>query len=164
MNPTSHPSEPVAANTDPRHADIPPSAKLVHTTLIPIRWGDMDAYGHVNNTIYFRYMEQARVEWLEALSGEVRPGGEGPVIVNASCTFLAPLVYPGTVEVRTYIEAPGRSSLQTHVEMRRQGEPRTYALGAAKIVWINTVTEKSVPLPELLRSSYSAPGSPSDAV
>jgi hypothetical protein len=41
--------------------------KLVQTCLIPIRWGDMDAYGHVNNTIYFRYMEQARVEFLERL-------------------------------------------------------------------------------------------------
>jgi acyl-CoA thioester hydrolase len=40
--------------------------KLVHVTHIPIRWGDMDAYGHVNNTVYFRYMEQARVEWLES--------------------------------------------------------------------------------------------------
>jgi acyl-ACP thioesterase len=40
--------------------------KLIHITKMPIRWGDMDAYGHVNNTIYFRYMEQARVEWIEA--------------------------------------------------------------------------------------------------
>jgi acyl-CoA thioesterase FadM len=39
--------------------------KLIHVTKMPIRWGDMDAYGHVNNTVYFRYMEQARVEWLE---------------------------------------------------------------------------------------------------
>ena len=38
--------------------------KLIHVTTMPIRWGDMDAYGHVNNTIYFRYMEQARVEWV----------------------------------------------------------------------------------------------------
>lgn len=51
--------------------------KWVHTTLIPIRWGDMDAYGHVNNTVYFRYMEQARVEWIEAMRIPVRPGGMG---------------------------------------------------------------------------------------
>ena len=77
--------------------------KLVHVTQIPIRWGDMDAYGHVNNTVYFRFMEQARVEWIEALQVPVRPGGAGPVIVNASCTFLIPMNYPGTVEVRTYV-------------------------------------------------------------
>jgi acyl-ACP thioesterase len=47
--------------------------KLVQTSLIPIRWGDMDAYGHVNNTVYFRYMEQARVEYLEKLGFKVMP-------------------------------------------------------------------------------------------
>ena len=61
--------------------------KLIHVTKMPIRWGDMDAYGHVNNTVYFRYMEQARVEWLEDMKIEVRPGGLGPVIISASCTF-----------------------------------------------------------------------------
>ena len=39
--------------------------KLVHVERIPIRWGDMDAMGHVNNTVYFRYMEQARIGWFE---------------------------------------------------------------------------------------------------
>ena len=43
------------------------SRLLVHTSRLPIRWGDMDALGHVNNTVYFRYMEQARIEWVRAL-------------------------------------------------------------------------------------------------
>ena len=95
--------------------------KLIHVTAMPIRWGDMDAYGHVNSTVYFRYMEQARVEWIEAMRFPVRPGGEGPVIVNASCTFLVPMTYPGTVDVRTYVGHPGRSSFQTYVEMSVAG-------------------------------------------
>ena len=41
--------------------------KLVHTERIPVRWGDMDAMGHVNNTVYFRYMEQTRICWFEKL-------------------------------------------------------------------------------------------------
>ena len=47
--------------------------KLVHTGLIPIRWGDMDAYGHVNNTVFFRFMEQCRVEYLEKLGYKAKP-------------------------------------------------------------------------------------------
>ena len=71
--------------------------KLVHTERIDIRWGDMDAMGHVNNTVYFRYMEQARIGWFESLV----PRGEawrsmGIVIVNASCNFKKPINYPGT--------------------------------------------------------------------
>ena len=124
--------------------------KWVHTTLIPIRWGDMDAYGHVNNTVYFRYMEQARVEWIEAMRIPVRPGGDGPVIINAACIFLRPLTYPGTVEVRTLIGALGRSSCETFVEMRIDGE--LYAEGRAKVVWMNTLSGKSVPLPDDVRA------------
>ena len=58
---------------------------LVHTTTQSIRWGDMDALGHVNNTVYFRYMEQARIEWFYAHTKAVAySGNDGPLIVNAS--------------------------------------------------------------------------------
>ncbi|MGL1479710.1 acyl-CoA thioesterase, partial [Vibrio parahaemolyticus] len=50
-----------------------------------MRWGDMDAFGHVNNTLYFRFMEQCRIEWLEEVFGPTIAGEEGPVIVNAHC-------------------------------------------------------------------------------
>ena len=103
--------------------------KLIHITKMPIRWGDMDAYGHVNNTIYFRYMEQARVELIEDMQVVVRPGGDGPVIINASCTFLVPMTYPGMVEVRTYVGAIGRSSFQTYVEMRIDDRHTVYGVG-----------------------------------
>lgn len=130
--------------------------KLIHVTKMPIRWGDMDAYGHVNNTVYFRYMEQARVEWIEDMQVAVRPGGDGPVIINASCTFLVPMTYPGMVEVRTYVGAIGRSSFQTYVEMRIEGEDKVYAEGAAKVVWMNTQNGKSVPVPDHIRAALEA--------
>jgi len=126
--------------------------KLIHVARIPIRWGDMDAYGHVNNTIYFRFMEQARVEWLEEMDIKIQPGGDGPVIINASCTFLVPMTYPGTVEVRTFIGQIGRSSISTHAEMRVEGDDALYAEGAAKVVWMNTGSGKSVPIPEAVRA------------
>jgi acyl-CoA thioester hydrolase len=122
---------------------------LIHTSLIPIRWGDMDAIGHVNNTVYFRYMEQNRVEWFEAMKfGVGVQHNETPVIVNASCTFMIPFTYPGTVECRMYAGHPGRSSLPTTYELRLVGDDKLYAEGAAKIVWMNPATGKSVPLPE----------------
>jgi acyl-CoA thioester hydrolase len=125
------------------------SRKLVLTSIIPIRWGDMDALGHVNNTIYFRYMEQTRVEWLDRLGFDLGVAHEeGVVVVNASCTFLLPITYPGDVEVRMYFGKPGRSSLQTHYELRKVGEETLYAEGAAKMVWINQTTGKSAPWPE----------------
>ena len=82
--------------------------RLAHVERIPIRWGDMDAMGHVNNTVYFRFMEQARISWF----GRLLPGDEawhstGIVIANASCNYKRAITYPGTVEVRLYVGAPG---------------------------------------------------------
>ena len=51
--------------------------RLAHVERIPIRWGDMDAMGHVNNTLYFRYLEIARLEWLYAVGGPPDPNGTG---------------------------------------------------------------------------------------
>ena len=128
--------------------------QLVHTSLIPIRWGDMDAYGHVNNTIYFRFMEQIRVEYLEQQGYRVMPQGMAPVIINASCTFLKPMSYPGIVEVRTFVGHPGRSSVQSYVDMLIDGE--LFAEGAAKIVWMDTRTGKSVAIPDNVRAVLEA--------
>jgi acyl-CoA thioester hydrolase len=129
-----------------------PRRKLVHTETIPIRWGDMDAMGHVNNTVYFRYMEQARIAWFDALGVRPNPRGEGPVIINASCTFLKQLVYPGEVEVRTYAGKVGNSSFETWLEMRPSYDRQTvYAEGAAKVVWVDFDKGKSIALPEKIR-------------
>jgi len=126
--------------------------KLVHTEIMPIRWGDMDAMGHVNNTVYFRYMEQARISWFEAIGVRFAVNGQGPVIVNASCTFIKQLVYPGKVEIKTYVGEVGRSSVQTYLELRPSYDSgKIYAEGAAKVVWVDYLKEKSAPLPERIR-------------
>lgn len=126
--------------------------KLVHTTRMPIRWGDMDAMGHVNNTVYFRYLEQARIEWFTAAGFEPDPNGDGPVIINARCTFIKQLKYPGDIEVRTFVGIGGRSSFETYHEIRRIDQPEVLsAEGGAKVVWVNFPAEKSMPLPERVR-------------
>ena len=98
-------------------------AKLIYTARIPVRWGDMDAYGHVNNTVYFRFFEQARCEWIEHMGFRVSPEeATGPVIINASCTFLAPVNYPATVIIKMYAGDPGRSSVMTWYELFIEGK------------------------------------------
>jgi acyl-CoA thioester hydrolase len=126
---------------------------------LPIRWGDMDAFGHVNNTVYFRYMEQVRISWFESvgmIGGAVQ--GQGPVIVNASMEFLRQLHYPGDVVGRMSVGKPGRSSFDTGFELRRADDPGAlYALGTARCVWIDYAAGHSVPLPEPLRALLEHP-------
>lgn len=129
---------------------------LIHTSHMAVRWGDMDAFGHVNNTVYFRYMEQTRIEWLEAIAIDMVADGQGPVIVNAQCTFRRQLKYPADIEIRMYALQPGRSSVETTYEIRRVDQPEIlYADGAAKIVWVNFKQEKSVALPESIRATLT---------
>lgn len=129
---------------------------LVHTSRQTLRWGDMDTLGHVNNTNYFRYMEQARIEWVYGLATTGTPydGGEGPVIVNASCDFLVPLVYPGDIEVRMYLGDPGRTSVGSFYEIHAGG--KKYAEGAARMVWIDVASGRPVPLPDAVAAPVRA--------
>ena len=132
--------------------DLPELKKLTLEMVIPIRWGDMDAMGHVNNTIYFRYMEIVRIEWLHQVGGKPDPSGDGPVIVNAFCNFIRQLEYPGDVLAKHYVAHPGRSSFDTFITLERTDAPGViYASGGAKTVWINFPQQKSVALPESVR-------------
>ena len=136
-----------------RDADtVMPVRKLMHVERIPIRWGDMDAMGHVNNTVYFRFMEQARIGWFDALL----PGSEawratGIVIANASCNFKRPINYPGTVEVRLSVGPPGGSSVPTFYELRVEDE--LYADGEATVVFIDMEKQKPIRIPQDIREA-----------
>ena len=136
--------------------DLPEEKKLVHEMVIPIRWGDMDAMGHVNNTMYFRYFETIRIEWMHQIGGPPDPNGQGPVIVNAFCNFIKQLEFPGNVLARHYVANPGRSSFDTYITLERTDDPGVvYASGGAKTVWVDFKAQKSVPLPDWLRTIVS---------
>ncbi|GAA6140670.1 acyl-CoA thioesterase [Hydrogenophaga sp. 5NK40-0174] len=139
--------------------ELPNEKRLVHTMVVPIRWGDMDAMGHVNNTIYFRYMEIARLDWFFGMGLPVDPKGEGPVIVNAFCNFIQQLEFPGDVLVKTYLGAMGKTSFDTYHELLRTDDPDTvYANGGATCVWVNFPQQKSVPMSEKARGMIEGAG------
>lgn len=128
---------------------IPEERKLVHEMIMPIRWGDMDAYGHVNNTVYFRYMEQARVEWITSLGYEVAPGRESMLMMNGFCNFYKQLSYPGALILKTSIGAIGRTSMDVYTSMALSAAPdEEAAIGGATMVWVDLTTNKSAPWPE----------------
>ncbi len=132
--------------------ELPEQKKLVYQMNIPIRWGDMDPMGHVNNTLYFRYLEICRVEWLREIGCPVNPQGEGPVIVNAFCNFYKQLEYPGDVLVKMYVSDPKRATFETSATMERPDQPGViYAAGGATTIWVNFPQQKSAPLPDWVR-------------
>ena len=130
-----------------------------HTVTLPIRWGDMDSYGHLNNVNYFRLLEEVRIQWLQEIGFPVdrQEASNGPVVISVGCEFLKPVVYPASVEIHTTVEKIGRSSIDIVHELyivtdSNAGEAPLCGRGKVRIVWIDFATEQSTPLPDELRS------------
>jgi len=104
--------------------------------VIPVRWGDLDALNHVNNSIYFRYMEEARARLYEDTGFPV-PGPRVPVLAHASCDFLRSVTYPCTVVVRLVLARVGRSSMEYDVVIH-DGEDAGVIYVRGKNIVVNT--------------------------
>ena len=138
--------------------DLPASLKLVHEMRIPVRWGDLDAMGHVNNTIYFRYFESVRIEWLALVGALPNPEGVGPVMANGFCNFIRQIEYPGEILARHYVVAPkpGSKSLDTFFTLSMADTPDLVsANGGATLVWVDFPRKKTVVLPDSLVAACS---------
>ncbi|MCW5575271.1 MAG: acyl-CoA thioesterase [Burkholderiales bacterium] len=136
--------------------DDAPLGAPVFTTAIPVRWGDLDAEGHVNNTGCFRFMEETRMRWVSGMGIPTVPPHPVIVLLNAACHYLRPLGYPATVEVSLHAGRIGRSSVQTHYLLRHAEVGEPCAEGFATLVWYDVARQESVPLPDALRAALSA--------
>jgi len=130
----------------------------VATIDIALRWGDMDALGHLNNAMYFRFWEEGRISWLNHL--QARPtAAAGFLLASAGCNFRRAVVYPETVAVSTYIVKIGGSSVALHQEMRSLGEQEIlYADSDSRLVWADFTKGQAMPMPESLVAQLTAQG------
>lgn len=136
--------------------ELPQNAKLLHEMQMPVRWGDMDALGHVNNAMYFRYMESSRVAWIESVRIAIDPKARVLITATGFCSYFKQLHYPEKLRVKMYASDVGRSSFETWHTLESANEAHvSYALGGATLVWVNLQTGKSEPLPDWLRAAVS---------
>lgn len=130
-----------------------PPGKLLHLERMRMRWGDMDALGHMNNTVYFRLLEQARISWFDSIGADYRKLPEGPVLGSIACRFVLPAVYPSDLEITLVSGGARRSTFVLSSEIRDERTPeRVYARAEATMVWIDLKDGKSRPLPEWVRT------------
>ncbi len=132
--------------------EIPKHKKLVFQMNIPIRWGDMDMMGHVNNTVYFKYIETIRTEWLCSIGYPPNPAGDGPVLVNAFCNFYKQLEYPGDLLAKFYTSDPARTTFETWCTLEpthNLGE--IFAEGGGTTMWVDFTLKKATELPSFIR-------------
>ena len=140
--------------------DNPPKAR--HVEVIPVRWGDMDTMGHVNNAKYFTYCESARMSYFAAIRMMEHRENErqGPAAASAALNFRRQVRYPAVIEVATRVTEIGRSSFKMEYELTLQDTGDRVADGSGVIVWVDYGTGKSTPLPEGLKEAIREYESP----
>jgi acyl-CoA thioester hydrolase len=124
-----------------------------HFIELPVRWGDMDAFGHVNNVQYMRYLESGRIAYVGDVLGAPLEPKENIVLADIQCSFLQPLHYPVTVEVATRVARLGNSSLQILFAIYRKGESEPVLTGKGVLVWFDFINQQAIPLPDATRKA-----------
>ena len=138
-------------NTSTQLATVTAMAdRFMHEVNMPVRWGDMDAYQHVNNTVYFRYMEQCRLEWFAKLGFETVGVDIVPILVEANCRFIRAVTHPSTVRVTIRVTDVGPKIVETTHDLFVEDE--LYASGVCKLLWMSRSANKGVALPDEVRA------------
>lgn len=124
-----------------------------HETAIPVRFRDVDAAGHVNNAVYATYLEQARVEYTEAVIGTETVGFE-KVIAHLELDYERSVEHGADVTVGVRVPEVGTSSIPMEYEIRADGA--TAATGSTVMVTVDPETGGARPLPEGWRERIAA--------
>jgi acyl-CoA thioester hydrolase len=126
---------------------------------LPVAWGDMDAFQHVNNTVYLRWMESARIAYFERLELANRMLGEGigPILARTEIDYRRPVTYPDTVTIAVGVTRVGSSSFAMSYTLtsEKQGGA-VVAEGHTVQVLINYGTGEKVPLDAEMRQRIEA--------
>ncbi|HEU5118157.1 MAG TPA: thioesterase family protein [Isosphaeraceae bacterium] len=125
---------------------------------IPVWWGDQDAFGHVNNTVFLRWMESSRIAYTSRLRFQelYRTEKKGPILASVTCNFRRQLSFPDTVKVGARIDRIGRTSFSmSHLIVSRvSGE--VAADGSSTIVFYDYQAGQPIPVSDEIRAQVAA--------
>ncbi len=134
---------------------------LVHCPVvieIPVAWGEMDSFQHVNNIVYLRYFESARIAYFERLNlmEFMSQTGIGPILASVQCKFKIPLTYPDTVSVGTHISKVEHDRFVMEYYVVSQQHQKMAAEGEGVVVSFNYRENKKAPLPDEVKQRIAA--------
>jgi acyl-CoA thioester hydrolase len=123
------------------------------TVQLPVQWSDMDAYGHVNNTAFFRYFESARVEYLVrcGFQASYERSGIGAILHSADCRFRRALVYPDRVISATRATEVGEDRFTLEYRLVSLDQEALAAKGSSVVVSFDYGASSKAPIPESVR-------------
>ncbi len=119
-----------------------------------LKWGEMDSLGHVNNAVYFRYLEEARIDAFRTLDLLVRPDDTaGPVLAYIDCQFKHQTTYPDQMIVGSWISQIGRTSMTIMHRVFSQKDQVIVAESKSVVVLINYESSEKIPISAKLRET-----------
>ena len=136
--------------TDPASAREPLKGRGAYRVWreVTTRWADNDAYGHVNNTVYYQWFDTAVNAWLvEAGLLDIAHGDPIGLVVATSCAYFAPLAFPETAEAGIAVDRLGASSVTYRIGIFAEGSDNAAAQGEFTHVYVDRETRKPAPLP-----------------
>jgi acyl-CoA thioester hydrolase len=122
---------------------------------LPVQWGDQDLFGHVNNVVYFRWYESARIAYLDRIGVSEMMEREhvGPILAAIGCNFRRQLNFPDTVEIGSRVTRIGRSSISMTHALWSQRQGALVADGDSTIVAFDYNTQRPVSVPDSIRQA-----------
>jgi acyl-CoA thioester hydrolase len=127
--------------------------KKLASVPIRVRWRDLDAYNHVNNSTFLTYLEEARLVWLSGLEGEWKTASFSPVLAASQVNFRDQIEWPGELVVEVSCEKLGTSSLTLSHRITSADGSRLYSDASVVMVWIDPASGRPVPLPAAVRAA-----------
>ena len=141
-----------APATQPAEENAAPVA-LIRVPL-SVRWRDLDAFNHVNNSKFLSYLEEARLRWMIHLPGEWIDENVAPVVAAANVNYRRPIEWPNEIVVELFVERLGNTSLTIgHRIVHADDASILYADGNVVMVWIDKARGQASPLPEAVRAA-----------
>jgi len=121
---------------------------------LPVQWGDMDAFNHVNNAMYFKYFESVRIAYFEKLGvmGTDTDDNVAPILAETSCRFKMPLNFPDRILVGASITENHSHGFLMEYAVYSQQLKRITSVGTGRVVMLNYATHEKVKVDEKLQA------------
>lgn len=138
----------------PAAATAEPGTRALFTAALSVRWRDLDAFNHVNNSVFLTYLEESRLQWLKDVPGPWFDAHAMPVLAASTLNYRRPIEWPASLHVELRATRLGGSSLTlAHRIVDAADASCLYCDGDVTLVWMDPATGRSVPLPEAIRSA-----------
>ncbi len=130
------------------------ASQLLIEVPITLRWRDLDAFNHVNNSTFLTYIEEARLVWFSRIEDTWYSEQSSPVVAATNINYRAQLAWPGQILVELYCERVGNSSLTLKFRiLDAVDREKVYSDGDVVLVWINPGSGGATRLPEAVRKA-----------